>query len=247
MRIRYIVPGPMSTHRGAEEVERRQSLLRSWAAPDVDVDLVDTETGPASIESAYEEYLSIPAAVEATLAAEREGVDAVILGCADDPGLDALRELATTIVAVGPGSTAMHVASLLGTSFGIVTVPEPTAVKKLVLVERLEQRLAGIELVHTPVLALADDIDATVASMRDAGARLVERGAEVLVLGCMSMAFLDVDGELGEELGVPVVNPAKVALGAAETLVRSGLRPSRLAYPRPPKLALGAELADLAG
>jgi hypothetical protein len=37
---------------------------------------------------------------------------------------------------------------------------------------------------------------------------------------------------------VPVVNPAKVAVGVAEALVRSSLLPSRLAYPQPPKLVM---------
>src|SRR5262249_39586470 len=155
---------------------------------------------------------SVPAAVGALRDAEAEGIDAVIVGCFDDPGVDALRELSTRTLVLGPGSTAMHTASLLGTKFGIVTVPNPTAVKKLVLTERLEPRLVGIGLVHTPVLDIADDIDATVAAMRDVGADLVSRGADTIVLGCMSMAFLDADVELGATLGVPVVNPAKVAL-----------------------------------
>jgi allantoin racemase len=245
MRIRYVIPGPMASTRGRDEVERRQALLRSWAAPDIEAEVVDTPTGPESIESAYEEYLSIPAAVDALGTAEEEGVDAVIVGCFDDPGVDALRELATRTLVVGPGAASMHVAGLLGASFGVVTVPNPTAVKKLILTERLDARCAGIALVHTPVLELADDVDATVEAMRAAGEELVAGGADALVLGCMSMAFLDVDVELGASLGVPVVNPAKVALGVAETLVRASLLPSRAAYPRPPKLAHGKAVADL--
>jgi allantoin racemase len=238
VKIRYIIPGPMSKSHGGKELERREALLRRWAAPDVEATIVDTPTGPASIESAYEEYLSVPAAVDALRAAESDGADAAIIGCFDDPGVDALRELATRTLVVGPGAAAMHTASLLGSSFGIVTVPNPTAVKKLVLTERLDARLVDVALVHTPVLELADDVDATVAAMRAAGAELIAKGADTIVLGCMSMAFLDVDLELGRTLGVPVVNPAKVALGVAEALVRASLLPSRLAYPPPPKLAV---------
>jgi allantoin racemase len=238
VRIRYIIPGPMSSTRGRSELERREALLRAWAGADMDVDVVDTETGPASIESAYEEHLSVAGAVDALRDAEADGIDAVIVGCFDDPGVDALRELATRTLVLGPGSAAMHAASLLGTQFGIVTVPNPTALKKLVLTERLDPRLVGIGLVRTPVLELADDVDATATAMRDVGADLVARGADTIVLGCMSMAFLDIDAELGAALGVPVVNPAKVALGIAATLVRAALLPSRLAFPPPPKLAV---------
>jgi allantoin racemase len=238
VRIRYIIPGPMHSTRGHEELERREQLLNSWAAPDVDVDVVDTESGPDSIESAYEEYLSVPAAVEALLQAEVDGVDAVIVGCFDDPGVDAFREVATRTLVIGPGSAAMHTASLLGARFGIVTVPNPTSLKRLVLMERLDVRLVDVALVHTPVLELADDVDATVDAIRTVGRDLVSRGADTIVLGCMSMAFLDADVELADALGVPVVNPAKVALGVAEALVRASLLPSRLAYPIPPKLVM---------
>jgi allantoin racemase len=240
MKIRYAVPGPMSA-----ELERRESLLRSWAAPDVEVTVCDAASGPASIESAYEEYLAVPALVESLVAAEREDVDAIIVGCFDDPGVDALRELATRTLVVGPGAAAMHLAGLLGGSFGIVTVPNATAARKLVLTERLDARLAGIGLVQIPVLELRDDADASLEAMTAAGKELVAGGAETIVFGCMSMGFLDVDAELGSRLGVPVVNPAKAALGVAETLVRAALMPSRVAYPRPPKLASGQEIDDL--
>ena len=34
-RILYLVPGPLSRSRGAEELERRRSHLQDWAAPGV--------------------------------------------------------------------------------------------------------------------------------------------------------------------------------------------------------------------
>jgi allantoin racemase len=244
-RILYLVPGPLSRARGAAELERRREILQAWAAPGVEVGIAESAGGPGSIESAYEEYLAVPALVEALVSAEREGVDAIIVGCFDDPGVDALRELATRTLVVGPGAAAMHLAGLLGGSFGIVTVPNPTAARKLVLTERLDARLAGIGLVHIPVLELRQDAEASLEAMTEVGKELVAGGAETIVFGCMSMGFLDVDAELAGRLGVPVVNPAKVALGVAETLVRAALLPSRVAFPRPPKLADGRRIEDL--
>ena len=237
MQIRYIIPGPMSDTVGDAEVARREDLLRSWAAPDVDARVQDLPSGPASIESIYEEQLAVPPLVDALPQFEAEGVDALIVGCFDDPGVDALRELARRTLVVGPGAASMHVASVLGGSFGIVTVPNPTATRKLVLTERLDTRFVDVGLVDIPVLRLRDDVDATFEAMAEAGQGLVTRGAETIVLGCMSMAFLDVEHELGVRLGVPVINPAKVALGVAELLVRAGQMPSRATFPAPPKLA----------
>jgi allantoin racemase len=237
VQIRYIIPGPMSDTVGHAELARREELLRFWAAPDVEVRVQDVPSGPASIESIYEEALAVPPLVDALPELEADGVDATIVGCFDDPGVDALRELARRTLIIGPGAAAMHIASVLGGSFGIVTVPNPTATRKLVLTERLDARFVDVGLVDIPVLGLRDDLEATLEAMSEAGHALVERGAETIVLGCMSMGFLDAEQELGARLGVPVINPAKAALGVAELLVRAGQMPSRMTFPPPPKLS----------
>jgi allantoin racemase len=123
MRVTYLIPGPMSrTHLGSAEVESRGARLSEWAAPSTDVDIKDMPSGPASIESAYEEYLSIRATASAMLAAEAAGYDAAILGCFGDPGIDAMRELTTRMVVVSPGAAGCHMAAMVGESFGIITV-----------------------------------------------------------------------------------------------------------------------------
>jgi allantoin racemase len=54
----------------------------------------------------------------------------------------------------------------------------------------------------------------------------------------MSMAFLDVTGELQERIGVPVVNPVIAALKTAEMVALMGLSHSKTAYPAPPKMEI---------
>ena len=94
--------------------------------------------------------------------------------------------------------------------------------------------------VDIPVLELANDREATVEKMIKAGREaMLEDRAQALVLGCMSMGFLEVAEELQEVLGIPVINPSKVGLAMAETLVRSGLSHSKKAFALPPKLAAG--------
>ena len=50
--------------------------------------------GPASIESHYDEALSVPGLLPEIARGEREGVDGYVIACFGDPGLDAARELA---------------------------------------------------------------------------------------------------------------------------------------------------------
>lgn len=81
--------------------------------------------------------------------------------------------------------------------------------------------------IEIPVLALAEDREATVEKMVEEGRRAVEEDrADTLVLGCMSMGFLGVAEEMSERLGVPVVNPVRTSLKTAEALVGAGLRHS---------------------
>lgn len=249
MRVLYAVPGPMSrTPLGRQELDRRAKLLQEWALPGTETEVWDAERGPASIESAYEEYLSVPAAAELVVRAEREGFDATVLGCLGDPGLDALREVSVAMPVVGPGEASCHLATMVGERFGIVTIAQGVVnpLRHLVARAGLTERLAGIAVIDVPVLELADDRADTVARVAEASRELVARqGADALVLGCMSMAFLDLAGEIGAAVGVPVVNPAKAALHVAETLVGCGLSHSKAAYPVPAKLASGS--VDLPG
>ena len=178
-----------------------------------------------------------------------EAEDAAILGCFGDPGIDAMRKLTSRMVVVAPGAAGCHLAAMCGESFGLITVTQSIVnpLRRLVGAMGLGSKLAGISVVETPVLELATDYQRTLERMADAGVQLIrERGADCLVLGCMTMAFLDATAELEDRVGVPVVNPAKAALKVAEALVGCGIRHSKLAYPLPPKLA-SRKVETLAG
>jgi allantoin racemase len=243
VRIVYVLPGPMGrTEEGRSEMERRLHALRSYAAPGTEVEIADVDEGPASIESLYEEYLSIPPTVEKMIELEKEGYDAATLGCYGDPGLDAIREMTQRMVVVGPGEATAMAAAMCGHRFSIVTVTKSiiNALEHLIDKVGVGKKLASVRAIETPVLQLAEDRESTVAAMVSEGRKAIEwDGADTLVLGCMSMGFLDVAEEMSGSLGVPVVNPGKVSLKMAEALVGAGLVHSGLAYMAPPKISSG--------
>jgi allantoin racemase len=165
-------------------------------------------------------------------------VRAGLLGCFGDPGLDGFREL-LTVPMVGPCEAAMHAACQLGHRFGIVTVLDSIVapLHKLARIAGLDSRVASIVAVDIPVLELGGhSYDAVLGGCR----QVMASGADTIVLGCMSMAFLGVAEQLTEELGVPVINPARTALKTAELFFGSGLTHSKRAFPVPPKIAAGA-------
>ncbi len=87
------------------------------------------------------------------------------------------------------------------------------------------------------VMDLARDREAALDRIAAAGRAAVDDdGADIPVLGCMSMAFHDVTGDLQRRIGMAVVNPVAASLAMADLLVRAGLSHSKRAYPEPPTI-----------
>lgn len=245
MKIAYIVPGPMPL----EEQKRREKLLQEWAFPSTEVEIRCVDQGPASIESMYEEYLSIPETAQLMHEAEKDGFSGAVLGCAGDPGLDAYRELTTNLVIIGPGVSSMHMAALRGRRFSVLTVTDSTVPSVYDLVDKsgLRNNFVSVKAVNIPVLDLAKDRKATLEKMLTYGREVMNDGADSIVLGCMSMGFLEVAEDMERELGIPVINPSKAALKLTEALAAVNYTHSKKAYHTPPKLQTGKvkNLADL--
>lgn len=240
MEILYQIPGDMTAGPlGAPELERRRAILQGWAPEDVRVQVADAPGGPLSIESHAEELLCIPPMI-AALRRRAESPDAVIVGCFGDPGVAALREILDCPV-IGPFEAALHLGLQLGDRVGVVTILDSVIPVLAYLVRGMGQslRYAGATAIDVPVLDLKKDPEQVAARVAAAGAELVrDRGADVLVLGCMSLAFLGVAERVAAETGIPVVNPARCALETARSLAAQGLLQSRRTYAKPRK-ALG--------
>lgn len=247
-RIAYLIPGPMHlTSLGAAEVERRGEKLREWSEPGTEVAVRTAPYGPASIESGYESALSVPPATEMVMEAEKDGFDAGIVGCFSGPGLDAHREIADMLV-LAPGAVCIALATTLGHRFSMLaTGPGRAPVfRKLAWEAGVGDALASVRSVDTPVLEFSRDGAAARARIaKQCRAAVEEDGADVLILGCMSMGFLEVAEELTEELGVPVINPSKTVLKFAEATLALRLSHSRAAYHTPPKMAAGMSPGEL--
>jgi allantoin racemase len=242
MKICYLVPGPMGRGpEGRAELERRGGLLKKYAGPGTETGIDDVPEGPASIESMYEEYLSIPATARRAVELEQQGWEALILGCYGDPGLDALREL-VSIPIVGPGEATALVAASLGHRFSIITITESViaSTERQIRNVGVGEKLASVRAVGIPVLELHHDRERTIAAVVEQGRQAIKDDrADTLIVGCMSMAFLEIAEAAGAQLGVPFINPARVGLKFAEMLVGTGLTHSRRAYMLPPKLESG--------
>jgi allantoin racemase len=210
------------------------------ARPDTEISNVFLKSGPASVESAYDEGVAIPDVIRRVREAEADGMDAVVINCFGDPGLDAAREV-VSIPVVGPCEASMHVAAMLGHRFSVITVLERLIPELELHAQKygVSWKLASARSVDLPVLDLEEGRDQFVERMVERAVEAVtEDGAHVIVLGCTGLAGLAEQVERGlSKAGydIPVVDPAATALKVAEALAESGLTHSKLSYPRPPK------------
>ena len=237
MHVTYFIPGPLSRGPlGHRELERRRAYLERHAAPGTTVAVEDSDEGPASIESSAEEALSVPSLLAAAPQLESNGTNAIIVGCFGDPGLCAVREI-TRIPVVGPGQASGHLAAQLGDRFAVLTVVDEVvpSVYRQMRGHGLEGFVSEVRAVEVPVLELHRRREQVLLTLEGEGHAAISNGADTIVLGCMTMGFLDLTHDLQGRLGVPVVNPVVAALKAAEGMVAAGLAPSAQAYPAPRK------------
>lgn len=220
MRIRVINP---NTTEAMTKSIAAAAQSAAWAQTSVTA--VNPSMGPASIESHYDEALSVPGILAEIRRAESEGTDGYVLACFGDPGLDAARELATGPV-LGIAEAAMHTASHLGRGFSVVTTLERTAGRAWDLAERYGMS-SFCRWVHGCDIAVLDleqnprTRDILVEHCRRAAH---DDGSDVIVLGCAGMARLcrDISGEIG----LPVIDGVTAAVNLVQSLVSMGLRKS---------------------
>lgn len=225
MHLRII--NPNTTREMTDLIGRSARVV---AAPGTLVDAVQPTMGPASIESHYEEALAVPGLLEQIALGEAEGVDAYVVACFGDPGLDAARELARGPV-IGIAQAAMHAASLVGRRFAVVTTLGRTTARARELVDRYGFRDAcvAVRACEVPVLA----IDGARTRLVDECRRAVQQdGADVVVLGCAGMAELC--AVIADEVGVPVVDGVAAGTVLAQSVVALGLRPAATGEYAPP-------------
>ncbi len=235
MRIRVI--NPNTTAAMTETIGR---AAREAAAPGTVIEAVTSPTGPVSIEGYYDEALSLPGLLTEIRKGEVKGVDAHVIACFDDTGLDAARQIATAPV-IGIGEAECHAASLIANRFTVITTLARSipALEHNLLKYGLERR-AKLRAAEVPVLALEDEgSDARARIDAEIRRALAEDRAEAIVLGCAGMAKLVRD--LSAAHNCPVIDGVGAAVKLGEMLSALGLRTSKLGgyQPGAPKAITG--------
>jgi len=205
---------------------------RRIAAPGTEIVALTSPHGPASIEGYYDEAMSLAGLLQAVR--EAEDYDAVIIACFDDTGLDALRCLTDKPV-VGIGEAGYRMAAMLCNKFSVVTTLARSvpALEHNLMRYGMDRQCQRVRSSEVAVLELEHaNPDAYKKIEDEIGRAIAEDRAEAIVLGCAGMA--DLAAAMSERFGVPVLDGLACAMGLCESMVRLGLRTSRLGGYAPP-------------
>lgn len=221
--MRILVVNPNTT---ASMTQTIAVAARKAAAAGTEIVALSPTMGPESIEGYYDEAFAVPGLLEEIVKGERSGADAAVIACFDDTGLDAART-AAAIPVVGICEAAMHMATLVGGRFSVVTTLSRSvpALEHLALRYGMERRCT-VRASDIPVLELERDPGAFARIADEIERALTEDRAESIVLGCAGMT--DLADRLSQQFGVPVIDGVTAAVKLAEALVGLGLRTSKV-------------------
>ncbi|MEB3372397.1 aspartate/glutamate racemase family protein [Saccharopolyspora mangrovi] len=206
----------------------------SVAAPGTEIVPLTPSFGAESVEGNYESYLAAIAVME-TVRAYPEPFDAVIQAGYGEHGREGLQELLDVPV-VDITEAAASTAQFVGRTYSVVTSLDRTVplIEDRLRAAGLSDRCASVRASGLAVLDLERDPQAAVDAIAEQAVRAVrDDRAEAICLGCGGMAGLA--ERVVARTGVPVIDGVTAAVTIAESLVRLGLKTSKVRTYAPPR------------
>jgi allantoin racemase len=217
-------------------IEKAIAEYRTVAGRSADISVACLGNGTSTIESDLDIALAQPETIRLARDAEADGIDACIVACFSDPGLDGAREV-VSIPVIGEGQAGLHLASLVAGRFSVITTWDQCIprVRRLVHRAGFGNKLASVRATGVGVMALSNDC---VGRMAEQSIKAVkDEGAEAIVLGCTGTgenlpAAISAAVRANVGVPVPIIDPVPAAFAFASACVRIGLRHSKMAYPQ---------------
>lgn len=187
------------------------AAVQRFRRPDGPIfDVISLPDGPSAIVSWQDWHEAVGPLCRAV---QRETADLYVIACVSDPGYEALKAIAKAPV-LGAFRCAVAAAVAGAERFGIIAMADASIGRHRLALRAmgLDQRLAGEIALNLPMETLLDPIAAR-QLLIDTGSRLVETGAEVLILGCTGMAHHR--NAIAAATGLAVIEPCQAAAALA--------------------------------
>ncbi len=220
--MKILVINPNTTGSMTDKIA---AAARRVARPDTEIIATNSQSGPASIQGYLDVAMCLPGLLDE--AQRHKDFDAIVVGCFDDTGVDALRCVVDTPV-IGIGEAAYHAAAMISSKFSVVTTLSRSVAGLEANLMRygLDRRCGRVRASDIPVLKLEEGDPATIDIIRDQISQaILYDGAEAIVLGCAGMT--DLMNTLSDEFGLPIIDGVTCGVTMAEAMVASGLKTSK--------------------
>ena len=221
--MKILVINPNTT---ASMTTKIGAAARAVARPDTEIVATNSQNGPASIQG----FLDVATCVPGLLAevVRHPDVDAIVVACFDDTGVDAVRTMVSVPV-LGIGEAAYHADSMISTKFSVITtlLRSVPGLENNLMRYGLAQKCVRVRATDIPVLKLEEGDHATLSKIRSEIREAIEQDkAEAIVLGCAGMS--DLMTQLSEEFGLPIIDGVAAGVTFAEALVNNSLKTSKV-------------------
>ena len=232
MSHRLAIIAPVNT---AQYNERLLQSVQGVLPPDFSVEVRNINQGHDCIENRTDWLQNGYPVVQLAVQLQQEGFEGIWLSDFDMCGVEAAREC-INIPIVGGFPTSAFTALTLSQRFSIITIlPSTVAMQQgHVLTYGQTENFASIRAINCPVDQLGNVDVVTVLVFEQAMKAISEDGAQSILLGCTGFVGVaaKVAGMLQDALQtyVPVIDPNQAGFSMLVSLVRMGLRPSRLCY-----------------
>ena len=220
--MKILVINPNTT---ASMTSKIEVAANSVASANTQIVAANSQDGPASIQG----FLDVAHCVPGLLGEIKRhpDVDAIVIACFDDTGLDAVRCMVSVPV-IGIGEAGFHTASMIANKFSVVTTLSRSVPGLENNLQRygMAQKCVGVRATDIPVLKLEEGDPETLEKIKSEIREAISQDkAEAIVLGCAGMA--DLMDSLSDEFGLPVIDGVTAGVALAEALVKIGLSTSK--------------------
>jgi len=204
-------------------------VVKQAARDDTEVEVHHVKHSAYAVASSYLEMINNLWIIDGIIDAEKQGYDAAIIGCGNDPGLQQARQ-AVDIPVVGPTEAGMLLACMLGHKFGVITVADELIsicdrnVHNYGLDYRVTMPVRVYQLGSNPFEGLQKlfmNPETINPQFEELCRASIADGAEVIIPACCALSpatsllgYKEVPGT-----GVPVIDITQAAVKMAEMLV----------------------------
>lgn len=194
-------------------------LARRSLPADVAVLGLTNISGPPAIQGREDGEACLPGLLSMFHEAEGRGVEAIVIGCFDDTGLDRLRRKGG-IPVVGLGEAGCLLAALTAPRFHVLTTLSVSipVIEENIRTMGLAHRCASVRASGVPVLELPDRVSEVDAAI---GAILAEDPGATVVLGCSGMSRIAPVLRAAAE--ARLIDPVRAALNLALSLAAASV------------------------